>query len=249
MAQQTIQGSESLAKKIKHRRKELGLTIEEAASRAGVGTKTWSRYEAGESIRKDKCRGVCRAMNWNSLPDTEEENIERFSIEEYKKHGAWSEFLEKSFSETAALSFAVGSDILLDHIQEDMNRLSSMPAGSHIGQIDISWLKEDLPEQFLMKYDYEFLFQMKCKLHQLRGVAKHSQHMSVHSVMEEILIYLCNEEAKALIELFDVIDVDEMEEWIFDFFDDMDVVTCLYSGLYLNENHIYHFSHWADERF
>ena len=73
--------------------------------------------------------------------------------------------------------------------------------------------------------------------------------MSVHSVLEEILIYLCNEEAKALIELFDVIDVDEMEEWIFDFFDDMDVVTYLYSGLYLNENHIYHFSHWADERF
>ena len=61
--------------------------------------------------------------------DTEKENIERFSIEEYKKHGAWSEFLEKAFSETAALSFAVGSDILLDHIQEDMNRLSSMPAG------------------------------------------------------------------------------------------------------------------------
>ena len=139
--------------------------------------------------------------------------------------------------------------VLLDHIQEDMNRLSSMPADSHIGQIDISWLKEDLPEQFLMKYDYEFLFQMKCKLHQLRGVAKHSQHMSVHSVLEEILIYLRNEEAKALIELFDVIDIDEMEEWIFDFFDDMDVMTYLYSGLYLDENHIYHFSHWADERF
>ena len=188
-------------------------------------------------------------MNWNTLPDTEKESIERFSIEEYKKHGAWSEFLEKAFSETAALSFAVGSDILLDHIQEDMNRLSSMPAGSHIGQIDISWLKEDLPEQFLMKYDYEFLFQMKCKLHQLRRVAKHSQHLSVHSVLEEILIYLCNEEAKVLLELFDVIDVDEMEDWLFDFFDDMDVVTCLYSGLCLDENHIYHFSHWADERF
>ena len=52
-----------------------------------------------------------------------------------------------------------------------------------------------------------------------------------------------------LLELFDVIDVDEMEDWLFDFFDDMDVVTCLYSGLCLDENHIYHFSHWADERF
>ena len=51
MAQKTIQGNEFLAKQIKLRRKELGLTIEEAASRAGVGTKTWCRYEAGESIR------------------------------------------------------------------------------------------------------------------------------------------------------------------------------------------------------
>ena len=57
MAQKTIQGSETLARQIKSRRNELGLTIEESASRAGVGTKTWSRYEAGESIRKDKCKG------------------------------------------------------------------------------------------------------------------------------------------------------------------------------------------------
>ena len=53
MAQQTIQGNKALAKQIKQRRIELGLTIEEAASRAEVGTKTWCRYEAGESIRKD----------------------------------------------------------------------------------------------------------------------------------------------------------------------------------------------------
>ena len=55
MAQKTIQGSKTLASQIKSRRNELGLTIEESASRAGVGTKTWCRYEAGESIRKDKC--------------------------------------------------------------------------------------------------------------------------------------------------------------------------------------------------
>ena len=47
MAQKKIQGSEDLARQIKSRRNELVLTIEEAASRAGVGTKTWSRYEAG----------------------------------------------------------------------------------------------------------------------------------------------------------------------------------------------------------
>lgn len=64
MAQKIVQGNEALAGKIKFRRNELGLTIEEAASRAGVGTKTWSRYEAGESIRRDKCKGICKALNW-----------------------------------------------------------------------------------------------------------------------------------------------------------------------------------------
>lgn len=68
MAQKTIQGNKELARQIKSRRNELGLTIEEAASRAGVGTKTWCRYEAGESIRMDKCKGVCKALNWGVLP-------------------------------------------------------------------------------------------------------------------------------------------------------------------------------------
>ena len=43
MAQKTIRGNEALAKQIKNRRNELGLTIEEAAARAGVGTKTWCK--------------------------------------------------------------------------------------------------------------------------------------------------------------------------------------------------------------
>ena len=41
MAQKTIPGNKFLAMQIKLRRNELGLTIEEAASRAGVGTKTF----------------------------------------------------------------------------------------------------------------------------------------------------------------------------------------------------------------
>ena len=61
MAQKSVKGNEKLAKAIKTRRNELELTIEEAATRAGVGTKTWCRYEAGESIRRDKYKGVCKA--------------------------------------------------------------------------------------------------------------------------------------------------------------------------------------------
>lgn len=47
MSARIIKGSAELGRKIRSRRNELGLTIEDAASKAGVGTKTWSRYESG----------------------------------------------------------------------------------------------------------------------------------------------------------------------------------------------------------
>lgn len=255
MAQKTIRGNEALARQIKSRRGELGLTIEEAASRAGVGTKTWYRYEAGESIRRDKCKGICKALNWHSLPDQDAEKDENISVQEYKNHEAWSEFLERKFGAEAAMSFAAGSDILYDHIKEDMAELSSLPAGTHIGQLSFSWLNGSLPEQFLMYYDYEFLYRMKCSLCEMRMKAKSNLPMTAHCVMEELLIYLCNEEAFALIELcgglcgIEDSDAANSEEWVFDLFDDMDIISFLYSNVYLNSDHPYHFSHWSDQQF
>lgn len=181
MAQKTIKGSATIAKQIKARRNELGLTIEEAALRAGVGTKTWSRYEAGESIRKDKCKGICKALSWHTFPSLEEEKEEGFSMQEYyKEHEAWSEFLENAFGERAAMAFATGSDILLDYIGEDMTELASLPVKSHLGQLNTSWLCSDLPEQFLMHYDYDFLYQLKCTLYKLRAQAKNNVPMEAH---------------------------------------------------------------------
>lgn len=256
MSQRSIKGNEKLARKIKSRRGELGLTIEEAASRAEVGTKTWCRYEAGESIRRDKCKGICKALNWHSFPEQdEEENDSRLSIQEYKNHAAWSSALEEEFGAEAAMSFAVGSDIVYDHIQEDLEELSSLPAGTHIGQLTISWLKDSLPKQFLMHYDYDFLYQMKCSLREMRRRAKNGLPMTAHSVMEEILLYLCNEEGGVLIELSGGIcgteeDEDcDLEEWVFDLLDDRDVLTFLYSNVYLDSDHPYHFCHWAEQQF
>lgn len=255
MAQKTIQGSEILARQIKSRRNELGLTIEESASRAGVGTKTWSRYEAGESIRKDKCKGICKALNWQAFPDQAEGENEGISIQEYKKHEAWSRFLENTYGDRVAMAFAAGSDILLDHIKEDMAELASRPVGSHIGQLNVSWLYGDLPQQFLMCYDYNFLYQLKCTLCALRVRAKYGAAIVAHSVMEELLLYLCSEESTALIELCGSSDESEDEEevytgnWVFDLFDDMDIVSFLYSDVYLNPDHPYHFSHWNDLQF
>ena len=95
MARKSISGNETLAKQIKDRRIELHLTIEEAATRAGVGTKTWCRYEAGESIRIDKCKGICKALNWRGLPDNQNEKTPSL-VEEYKTHEACAMFWRAS---------------------------------------------------------------------------------------------------------------------------------------------------------
>lgn len=256
MAQRSIQGDQELARKIKQRRNELNLTIEEAASRAGVGTKTWSRYEAGESIRLDKCRGICKALNWRDFPDEKSDAEKKSLVEEYRDHEAWSQFLADNYGSGAAVAFAAGSDILLDYINQDQSDLVSMPFGSHIGQLSTSFISEELPPQFLMRYDYDFLYNMKCVLLQLRWRAKHGTPMTAHSILEELIIYLCNEEAQAFIkvsagadDLVDNEELDDSEDWVFNMFDDMDMITFLYSDEYLTEDHPFHFMHWCDQQF
>ena len=255
MAQRTIPGNELLAQMIRNRRIELQLTIEEAASRAGVRTKTWSRYEAGESIRVDKSKGICRALNWRAFPNEENEDDNPLSIEKYRNHEAWSKYLEENHGQRAAISFAIGSDLLLDNINQDLEELESLPVGSHLGQLDFSLLKDELPPQFLMEYNYDFLYHLKCELLNLRRAAGNGMPMIAHSVLEELVIYLCNEEALGYIEVTEADDSFEGEEdyknrdWEFDLFDDMDIVTCLYSDMYLDEGNIYHFAHWNRKQF
>jgi transcriptional regulator with XRE-family HTH domain len=256
MAQRSIKGDKDLAKKIKIRRNELNLTIEEAALRAGVGIKTWSRYEAGESIRKDKCRGICKALNWRSFPAGESDVENKSLVEEYRTHEAWSRFLADNYGHQAAVAFAAGSDILLDYIEQDLSDLALMPIGSHIGQLSTSFIADELPPQFLVRYDYDFMYHLKCVLLQLRWRAGQGMSMIAHSILEELIIYLCNEEAQGFVEVCasadDIIDNEylyNLENWVFDMFDDMDIITFLYSDVYLAKDHPFHFEHWGDQQF
>ena len=250
MAQKSIQGSQDLATKIKTRRNELCLTIEEAALRAGVGSKTWSRYEAGKSIRIDKCKGICKALNWNTFPYNGNIECTIESVNKYKKHEAWSSFLEKTYGTNAAIAFVIGSDILLDQIQEDLIEISTKPPKTHLGELSISYLNDALPEQFLLLYDYDFLYHMKCVLNHMRQRAKLGYTMLANSVMEELIFYLCNEEACISFELSENNKDDfDIQNWIFDLFGDMDLITYLYSEVYLDSYHPYHFSHWYENQF
>ena len=255
MNEKVIKGSVEISKMIKDRRKELGLTIEEAASLAGVGTKTWCRYEAGESIRKDKVRGICKALNWRTFLNEENGELEVL-LEEYKRHEAWSEWICDCYGEAAAISFVIGSDILLDYINEELKELSRLPRDSHIGQLPFSMMKDRLPEQFLTRYDYEFLYCLKCIVLQYRGVARGGRGIVAHRVIDELVLYLIVEEARFSMEnILDKLeqngieDVEIWDEWIFDMLGDMDVVTFLFSDRYLTHDWNYHFDHWLKEQF
>lgn len=254
MGQKTVKGSLELAKAIKLRRNELDLTIEEAASKAGVGTKTWSRYESGESIRKDKCRGVCKALSWHSLPGKGETDTSSvLDFDEYRNHEAWSSYLMETLGVFAATSFVIGSDILLDNLQEDLEALSSKPRGSHIGEIDTSWMKSLLPAQFLMRYDYDFLYILRDTVIRFRLQAPTGSPLIAHSVIEELALYLIVEESRFLMESFeldgDIEAYDSWHEWIFEIFDDMDLITFLYSDIYLDNDNAYHYDHWLERQF
>lgn len=112
MSQKVIQGTRQLSEKIRNRRLELGLTIEEAASKASVGTKTWCRYEAGESIRRDKAKGICKALNWHTLPDDAAEDAHDFDIAEFKNHKAWSTYL---YQKREAFGFSFSPSSFIPH--------------------------------------------------------------------------------------------------------------------------------------
>lgn len=257
MGQQVIKGTQKLSETIRKRRLELNLTIAEAALRAGVGMKTWCRYESGESIRKDKVKGICKALNWHMLPNNDDmEKDIIFNISEYKENKAWSEFISDCYGEAAAISFVIGSDILLDYIEEDLYELSVLPKGTHIGQLAASMIKGGLPAQFLIRYDYDFLYCLKVNVIKLRNMAHCNMPFVANSVMQELVLYLIVEEAEFLMDAmsFDmetagVKKLDTWKDWIYDVLGDMDIVTCLYSDDYLTCDHIYHFEHWKEEQF
>ena len=39
------------------------------------------------------------------------------------------------------------------------------------------------------------------------------------------------------------------EDWVFDMFDDEDIITFLYSNRHLEEDHPYFFTHWNEQQF
>ena len=253
MARKSIIISEEVAKTIKNRRIELGLTIENAARGAGVSIKTWSRYESGEAISEEKLKGVCNVLKWTKLPDLDDDGddyrniVLSFDIEYYKNHKYWSTYIENVYGETAATSFVMGAEILFDLIDMDMEELRRKPKGSHIGQINGSSLVMYMPEQFVPEYDYDFLFHMRANLYRLCESAEAGHEVITHSVMDELLLMLMMDVSACIFE--EETDDDEWNEWIFDLMDDSDTEFFLYSNRYLEEGNQFHFTNWFKDIF
>ena len=185
---------------------------------------------------------------------------------------AWSPYLAEVFGKKVAIAFVIGSEILLDRLDEDIRGISSLPKGSHIGELDASWISSSLPPQFLMRYDYDFLYALRKTIIKFRKAAPVVDIIQAHSVMEELALFLIQQEGISFFEICTEYEYNESEkedndednyddddyvgdydfdyEWAFDIFDDMDIVTCFYSDWYLlDSEHSYHFDHWFEEQF
>lgn len=266
MPPRTREGSAELADAIKQRRCELGLSAEEAARRAGVGAKTWFRYESGSSIRSDKVKGVCKALSWSALPTQEGaaqgvggQRAWLESIDE--SHGAWSSWLDEEFGRKAAVSFAVGSDMLLDFLNEDLGELATMSSETHLGELGCSWLAGYLPGQFLPRYTYQFVYRLRSVLLEYCLRARCGQEMHAHSPAEELLVRLARDLS------FDVVEgwVPELDDgasdddrwqekegwrdWPEDLCDDDDLGMHLADDRWVEEGSPYHFDRWFEPQF
>lgn len=262
-----MQSSQNLGSKIKEQRILLNLSIEDAARISGVGAKTWGRYEAGQAIRADKIKGVCRALKWKTPPINDDKRQE--AENEYawlekidSSDKGWSTVLYEAYGRKAAVSFAVGSDILLDYMNEDLNSLKERPAGTHIGQIPWNYLADMLPGQYLMRYDYEFLFRFKAVLISYRNRVTHGDDLYAHNVAEELIVRLIRDLSFDSVSDWEPslksIFTNEGEsynldttwyEWPEDLCGDDDVSYYLGDSRYTEPDDMFSFEHWFEPQF
>jgi|GEM_PF-1295461 putative helix-turn-helix protein (fragment) len=115
---------------------------------------------------------------WDSVPDV---------------LGAYSPLLATTLGEGAARCYALGADLYGRLLEEDLGALAAMPRDAHIGQLDVSHMREMLPSLWLTRYDYEFLFQLKeigaVTTHRLVGAEPAPDEPLVRSFAEAIVVH------------------------------------------------------------
>src|SRR5712691_12965 len=262
MAPLTITGSKELGTLIRSRREELGMSIEQAATAADLGSETWRRYETGNSIRQDKARAVCRALKWRSLPavgsqaSASGEDPMPDMWETAAKSSAYSPSLAETYGEEAARAFAVGCDIVGDQLDDDLGELGTMPRDSHIGEVSASWFADLLPPRWLMRYDYDFMFRLRGIVETLRLRAVHPGYDGIlhftRCVADDLALHLIIEEGTAAFEACDQgIDMNDADEWEYEMNgEDDELILILYSESFdPSPDERWHFNRWFNHTY
>ena len=99
--------------------------------------------------------------DWDEIPDA----LDSYSL-----------LVERTLGEDAARCYALGAHLYDRLLSEDLEALTEMPRGTHVGELDISHISGTLPALWMTRYDYEFLFQ-------LRGLGQ----VTTHRLVEEIV--------------------------------------------------------------
>ena len=73
----------------------------------------------------------------------------------------YSSLVSRFLGEPAARCLALGSDLLVGALGENLDELSAMPRGAHAGELSDSAVIDCLPRLWLTRYDYEFIFQLR----------------------------------------------------------------------------------------
>lgn len=256
MAIRSQEGSRELGAALRSRRLELGLTIEGIARAAGVGSETWRRYEAGASIRADKVSGVCRALRWRALPTStrSDEMLADGDWLDFPKTSfddSYSTWLESEFGRACAHTFASGCDILRDQLTDELTELAQHPRGTHVGMTG-SWLDGMLPPRWIPRYDYEFVFQLRCVVETLRlrlvHPELHDPFPLTMTVAEDLALHLLLEAGFTSAESAGSSAADEWQEWEYELNgEDDEVIPALFcEDALVQPGSRFHFDRWFE---
>ena len=69
---------------------------------------------------------------------------------------SWSPLLAATLGADAARTFSLGVDVHRGLLTEDLEQLAHLPRGTHLGELEESWISAALPRLWLTRYDHEF---------------------------------------------------------------------------------------------
>ena len=169
-----------------------------------------------------------------------------------ENHESWSAWLAQEFARDGAVAFALGGDVALEAIQGDIDELSAMPRGAHIGELIYSRVAEALPQQFMTRYYFEFLYKLAHCIRTLRRRVRGGKKIICHTVLEEIAVQVIFDFAGTCFTLADYAPADEGDpyEIVGSIIGDCDIDIWLYSTTEIAmPGDVYHFDRWDEPQF